>query len=151
MIGYDYDHQALDRAYLAATASPAMRAFLPLHLDAANPSPDQGWRQRERGGFTARARAECVFALAFVHHLAIARNLPLPEVVDWIVAIAPVGVIEFVPKHDATVQKMLALRDDIFQQYDESHFVAALTKRARIVRRSEVTPGTRALFLYDRR
>jgi ribosomal protein L11 methylase PrmA len=151
VIGYDYDHQALDRAYLAAAASPAMRAFLPLHLDAANPSPDQGWRQRERAGFTARARADCVFALAFVHHLAIARNLPLPEVVDWIVDIAPVGVIEFVPKHDATVQKMLALRDDIFEQYDESHFVTALTKRARIVRRSDVTQGKRALFLYDRR
>lgn len=151
VIGYDYDHQALDRAYLAAAASPAMSAFLPLHLDAANPSPDQGWRQRERAGFAARVRADCVFALAFVHHLAIARNLPLPEVVEWIVDMAPVGVIEFVPKEDATVQTMLALREDIFGQYDESHFTAALTKRARIVRRSAVTQSRRTLFLYDRR
>lgn len=151
VVGYDFDHQALDRAYLAAVASPAMTAFLPLHLDAGNPSPDQGWRQRERAGFAARAGADCVFALAFVHHLAIARNVPLPEVVDWIVDLAPVGVIEFVPKDDPTVQTMLALREDIFDGYDESHFAAALARRARIVQRSAVTESRRTLFLYDRR
>ena len=44
------------------------------------------------------------------------------------------GVVEFVQKSDPTVQKMLALREDIFDSYDEATFENALTSRARIVK-----------------
>lgn len=149
VIGFDFDQGALDQAF--ARAEQKRLDFLPLHLDAANPSPDQGWRQQERAGFARRARADAIVALAFEHHLAIGRNLPLDQVVDWLIGLAHTGVIEFVQKTDGTVQQMLALRDDIFTGYTEPAFTAAIEKRARIVRSETISAEGRRLFWYDRR
>ena len=149
VIGFDFDRGALDQAF--ARAKQRKLDFLPLHLDAANPSPDQGWRQQERAGFARRARADAIVALAFEHHLAIGRNLPLDQVVDWLIGLAPTGVIEFVQKTDSTVQQMLALREDIFDDYAEAAFTAAIEKRARIVRSQTISGEGRCLFWYDRR
>ena len=149
VIGFDFDQKAIDIAYSRAVAEK--RDFLPLWLDAANPSPDQGWFQAERRGFAARMPADAVIALAFEHHLAIGRNVPLPQVVDWLVRIAPTGIIEFVPKDDETVRRMLALREDIFPDYSEETFAAALSKLARIEKREIISESGRTLFVYDRR
>jgi ribosomal protein L11 methylase PrmA len=147
-VGFDYDFGALEQAVERAdrTGMP----FLPLWLDAANPSPSQGWNQAERKGLKERAKADALIALAFVHHLAIARNVPLGMVVDWITSMAPVGVIEFVPKADPMVQRLLANRADIFPDYDEHNFLSALGARARIVRHEHLKPGGRSLAWYDR-
>jgi ribosomal protein L11 methylase PrmA len=147
VIGFDMDQGALEGAFARATAADL--AFLPLYLDAANPSPAQGWRQTERPGLADRAPADGLLALAFVHHLAIARNIPLDQLIAWLTGLAPTGVIEFVPKNDPTVQRMLALRDDIFSDYDATQFATLLAKRARIVRRDVVSAAGRELFWYD--
>ena len=36
--------------------------------------------------------------------------------------IAPRGLIEFVPKNDETIKKMLLLKGDIFKDYNEENF-----------------------------
>ena len=146
--GFDFDQQTLDKAYSRARAENLN--FLPLYLDARNPSPDQGWMQSERSGFRQRFTADAVLALAFEHHLAIAHNVPLDQVVEWITATAPAGVIEFVPKADPTVVKMLALREDIFPDYTEEAFAAALARCASITGRMQVTDSGRTLFSYAR-
>ena len=110
VIGFDFDHGALNLA--AARAEAKKLDFLPLWLDAANPSPSQGWRQSERLGLAERLNADAAIALALVHHLAISRNIPLDAVVDWIIGMAPVGVIECPDKSDPMVQQLLALRED---------------------------------------
>ncbi|TWH31335.1 Ribosomal protein L11 methylase [Aminobacter sp. J15] len=148
VIGFDFDQRAVDLAY--SRAREQKLNYLPLWLDAANPSPDQGWKQGERSGFASRAKADALIALAFEHHLAIGRNVPLDDVVDWLVGIAPVGIIEFVPKNDSTVQKMLALREDIFPDYTEEVFEAALARRAAIVGKKVISASGRTLFQYDR-
>ncbi|MEM8950375.1 MAG: class I SAM-dependent methyltransferase [Pseudomonadota bacterium] len=147
VIGFDMDQGALERAFARAEADDL--AFLPLYLDAANPSPAQGWRQAERPGLADRAPADGLLALAFIHHLAIARNIPLDQLLDWLTGLAPRGVIEFVPKNDPTVQRMLALRDDVFSDYDVSTFADLLNERATIVRRDVVSAAGRELFWYS--
>ncbi len=148
VIGYDADQGALERAFARAEARSL--DFLPLYMDAANPSPDQGWRQAERAGFAARAGADAVIALAFAHHLAIGRNVPLPQVVRWLTGLAPAGVIEFVEKTDPTVRRMLALREDIFPGYTAEAFEAALSREARIVRAETVSASGRRLYQFER-
>ena len=148
VVGFDFDQQALDQAYRTAAAESL--DFLPLYLDAANPSPRQGWMQSERDGFADRVRADAVLALAFEHHLAIGRNVPIDDVVGWIVDIAPNGVIEFVSKSDPTVQEMLSLREDVFDDYTPAAFEAALQRRARIVKRKTVSASGRTLYAYSR-
>jgi ribosomal protein L11 methylase PrmA len=148
VVGFDADQRALETAFARATAENL--PFLPLYLDAANPSPDQGWQQTERAGFGRRAKADAILALAFEHHLAIGRNVPLDQTVAWLTGLAPSGVIEFVPKTDPTVHRMLALREDIFPDYDEAAFTRCLSRAARIVRSETVSAHGRRLFWYDR-
>jgi ribosomal protein L11 methylase PrmA len=148
-VGFDFDFGALEQA--VTRAESANLPFLPLWLDATNPSPDQGWAQTERKGFGERVRGDAVLALAFVHHLAIARNVPLPMVVDWIMSVAPTGVIEFPPKTDPMVQLLLRNRPDIFPDYGEAQFLACVGERARIVEQEQLSPGGRLLVCYDAR
>ncbi|MFQ6017416.1 MAG: class I SAM-dependent methyltransferase [Kiloniellaceae bacterium] len=132
VVGWDFDQGALDAAF--ARASERSLAFTPLFFDAVNPAPDQGWAQQERRGMRGRGPADAVLALAFVHHLAIARNLPLPKVARWLTGVARTGVVEFVPKDDPMVQTMLHLREDIFPDYGLEHFLECLGTAARIER-----------------
>jgi ribosomal protein L11 methylase PrmA len=147
-IGFDFDHGALEYGFQRA-ARDALN-FLPLHLDAANPSPNQGWSQVERKGFQERAKADAVIGLALIHHLAIAKNLPLDEVIAWLVDMAPQGVIEFVPKKDAMVQRLLQMREDLFADYDQTSFEKYLGSRARIVKSETVSASGRILYWFDR-
>jgi ribosomal protein L11 methylase PrmA len=124
--------------------------FLPLVQDAANPSPSQGWRQEERESFWERARCDFLVALAVEHHLAIGRNIPLDELLRWMVGLAPRGVIEFVQKGDPTVRRMLSLREDIFADYTEENFRNLLAANARVVEAARVSEEGRILFLYER-
>lgn len=148
VIGFDFDQRAVDLAY--AKAVEQSLNYLPLWLDAANPSPNQGWRQAERLGFAERVKADAMIALAFEHHLAIGKNAPLPQVVDWLIQTAPTGIIEFVPKHDETVQQMLALRDDVFADYSEETFLQSLEAKARVVNKQVVSSSGRTLFTYEK-
>lgn len=147
VVGFDFDQGALEIAY--RRAHEGQLKFLPLWLDAANPSPSQGWGQAERKGFAGRASPQALLALAVIHHIAIGRNVPLDMATDWLVSHAPTGVIEFPHKADPMVQTLLAHRGDIFPDYDKDTFARLLGERARIVKQVDVLP-TRTLFWYDR-
>ncbi len=149
VVGFDFDQGALDTAF--ARAKTERSNFLPLFLDAANPPPSQGWGQAERMGLMQRADADGVLALAVVHHLAISKNIPLADVVNWLVSMAPTGIIEFVQKPDPMVQTLLQLREDIFDDYNEQSFLSALEARAAIVKSVTVSAAERRLYWFRRR
>ena len=147
-IGLDFDNGALEIAFQRAQRESLN--FLPLHLDATNPSPNQGWMQSERMGFQDRAKGDAVLSLALIHHLAIAKNVPLDQVVDWLLNMAPQGIVEFVPKADPMVQRLLELREDIFDDYEKTSFEKLLSDRARIVNTLEVSSSGRTLYWFER-
>lgn len=150
VIGFDSDADAIDAAFARAFAE--RRAFLPLMMDMANPSPDSGWRQRERAGLEARRSADMVVALAFLHHLVIGRNIPLPQAVGWLLDLAPAGVLEFVPMTDPMVESMLGWRDrSQFAAWTIDEVLRLLGERAEVLR-AEVLPGCgRHLVFYRAR
>lgn len=148
VVGFDADHGALEAAF--ARAQTENLPFQAVYMDALNPTPNQGWMERERGGLQSRAKADGVLALAFVHHLAIARNVPLEQVLAWIMGLAPKGVIEFVPKEDPMVHTLLRLREDIFPNYTEKNFRECIARNARIVKTQVVSKSGRLLIEYAR-
>ena len=148
VVGFDADHGALEKAYTRAAEKDL--DLLPLYMNLANPSPDQGWDQQERAGLQGRAQADAIIALAVIHHMAISRNIPLAHAVHWLDRLAPRGVIKFVPKSDPMVQALLALREDIFADYTEDTFSEALQSGARITRSETISATGRKLFRYDR-
>jgi len=148
VVGFDFDPEALERAYDRFARQDA--SVLPLWLDAANPSPAQGWAQAERKGMAERASADALVALAFIHHIAIGRNVPLDMAVGWIMSMAPAGVIEFPPKSDPMVQRLLAQREDIFPDYNEEAFLQHVLRRGQIRAQKHLSEGGRLLVWYER-
>ena len=98
--------------------------LLPLLMDLTNPSPALGWAHGERGSLLDRGPADLVIALALVHHLAIGNNVPLKRVAEFFAAAGRWLVIEFVPKVDSQVQRLLATREDVFPDYTLEGFEA---------------------------
>lgn len=148
VIAFDYDQDCLDQAYARATSADLN--LLPLYLDAANPSPNQGWQQSERKGFMERSSADGLLALAFEHHLAIGRNVPLDRLIDWLLAIAPCGVVEFIDRADSKIQQMLSTREDIFQDHNLQNFDQLISQRARIIKRERLSSSHRYIYWYER-
>lgn len=123
---------------------------LPLVVDLSNPDPDQGWAQTERKGLGARGPADYALALALIHHLAISGNVPLPRVVDWLSTVTRAGVVEFVPKADPMVQRLLVTRKDVYPNYTAEAFETALASRFRIEERHALPDSARILYRFGR-
>ncbi len=149
-LSVDFDPAAVETNYHLCRRDDVQNV-LPLVGDLTNPSSDLGWAGEERQSLAARGPADAVLALALVHHLAIANNTPLPHVADYLARLGRRLIIEFVPKEDSQVQRMLASREDVFDRYDRHGFEQAFRTRFEI-ERSETIPGThRTLYLMRRR
>ena len=120
-------------------------------MDLADPSPSQGWHERERQGLVERANADVVLALALIHHLAIGRNVPLPMVLELFADLARDAIVEWVPREDPMVKRMLASREDVFDDYTEEGFRAAAESRFEVTAREPIEGSGRVLYSLRRR
>jgi hypothetical protein len=150
VVAWDVDPAATERHYRLIRRG-GTESVLPLVLDLANPSPGLGWAGEERRSLEQRSNADVILALALVHHLAIGRNVPLGRIAAYVAGLAPGLVIEFVPKEDPMVRKLLATREDVFPDYDLEGFRAAFGDRFEIVEEAPVTGTARVLFRMTRR
>lgn len=149
VISFDVDYAAVEKNYLLHTKGE-FKNILPLVLDLTNPTPRYGWAGKERMGVQDRGTPDLVMALALIHHLAIGNNLPLGEIAKFMAECAPLLIIEFVPKSDSQVQRMLASRKDVFHDYDQSGFEKAFREQFSIKEKCEVPGTTRTLYLMSR-
>jgi hypothetical protein len=150
VLAFDIDPAAAEQNYRQLRGEKRTD-ILPLILDVANPSPGIGWAGRERRSLLERADPDVILALALVHHLAISRNVPLPMLLDLFAELAPWSVVEFVPKEDSQVRRLLASRRDVFPDYHLDGFRAAAAERFEIVREEPIEDSLRVLFLLRRR
>jgi predicted RNA methylase len=148
VIGFEPDPGAVNAAFQRAVTRKLN--FLPLSMDLTNPSPAVGWRQQERMGLAERRNADLVLCLALIHHLVIGRNLPLDQVLDWLVSLAPTGVLEFVPKEDPMAAQLLTWKPSVAPDYDRATVSRLLQQRARITREEVVTSSGRTLLAWSR-
>lgn len=125
--------------------------ILPLIMDVTNPSPALGFSNRERSSFHDRIKTELVLALALIHHLVIGRNISLPMIADYFAKIAPILVIEFVPREDEKVQQMLASRKDVFSDYTKESFEAIFQMQFNISKKENIPGSKRFLYLMHRK
>jgi hypothetical protein len=146
VVALEFDDAVVDRFYRALRAE-GDRRILPLVMDLANPSPGIGWRGRERGSLEQRGPADAILALAVIHHLAIGRNVPLPEVVDWLATLGRRVVVEFVDPADPMAQRLLGNKPaGLFSDYRREHFETLLGERFTVEDREELPSGTRVLY-----
>ena len=125
--------------------------LLPLVVDLTNPSPALGWSNEERQSLEQRGPADMVLALAVIHHLAISNNVPLPQLADYFARLGTWLVIEFVPKSDSQVQRLLASRKDIFTDYNQETFEAVFSETYAIHESVAIRGSERRLYLMEKR
>jgi hypothetical protein len=150
VLAFDVDPAAVERNYRRVRDTSEV-GILPLLLDLTNPSPAQGWAHRERLSLEQRGPADMVMALALVHHLAIGHNLPLPRIADFLARLARRLVIEFVPKTDSQVRRLLQNRADIFPEYTQEGFERAFAGSFTIDVKQAIADSERTLYLMTAR
>ncbi len=150
VISHDIDELAVERNYVFNKQN-SIDNVLPLVLDLTNPSPGLGWVLEERDSLLQRINGGAVMALALIHHLVIANNVPMAEVASFFHRLAGKLIIEFVPKEDSQVKRLLASREDIFPHYDIAHFEQAFTQYFTVLDRQEIDGTQRTLFAMQRR
>lgn len=148
LVSFDVDPAAVEQNYRQAKNDKAEN-ILPLLLDLTNPSPAIGWANRERESFGARGPADLVLALAVIHHLAISNNVPLPQLAEFLAQTGKWLVVEFVPKVDSQVQKLLVSRRDIFPAYTRKGFEAAFKGNFSIHEAVDIRESERVLYLME--
>ena len=149
-ISFDIDPAAVEKNYLECRRR-GEENILPLLGDLTNPSPGIGWHNRERMSLAERGPAGAVLALALVHHLAISNNTPLSHMADFFADLGPALIVEFVPKTDSQVRRLLATREDIFPDYTHSGFERGLARRFEIEASRPVDDSQRVIYLMRRR
>lgn len=149
-LALDSDPAAVERNYLRLQLEDTP-GILPLVADLANPTPGLGWRNRERDALLERGPADAALALALVHHLAIGNNLPLDSLADFFADLTVWLVLEFVPKSDPQVQRLLVFRKDIFPSYNREIFERVFARRFHLLERERLPESQRALYLMRRR
>ena len=148
-LAFDVDPGAVERNYLDCVANGDTN-LLPLVMDLTNPSPGLGWHHQERASLLARGPADALMALALVHHLAIANNVPLGRLAPFFGQLGRWLIVEFVPKSDSQVQRLLAARDDIFPNYTIAGFEQAFSRHYTIRDKQPIRESARVLFLMER-
>ncbi len=149
-IAFDIDHGAVQRNY-AMVKQDKETDLLPLCLDLTNPSPSLGWNCQERMSLPERAPVDMVMALALVHHLAISNNIPLENLASFFAGLGRWLIVEFIPKSDSQVKRLLSSRQDIFPDYTKAGFESAFGMHFEILEESPIAGSERILYLMERK
>lgn len=145
-VAFDNDLLAVEKNYLESKRDKETN-LLPLVLDLTNPSPALGWANSERMSFKERGPVDAVLALALVHHLAISNNLPFAKIAEFLRGLCKWLIIEFVPKSDSQVQRLLQTREDIFSDYNQAVFEKEFSRYFSIVSSVKIKESQRRIYL----
>lgn len=150
VIAADADHDAVELLYRRLRDKPAK--ITPMVINAANPSPAIGYMNAERPAFLDRAGADCVFALALIHHLLVSANLSLAAIRDLFAALARRWlVLEFVPVSDVQFQRLIRFRENLFEAITLDACLAVFAEKFDQRDRQPVAGTERTLLFFEKR
>jgi SAM-dependent methyltransferase len=146
VVAIDADEGIVDLLYRDLRGAADERV-LPLTMNLADPSPALGWRGRERKTLLERGRPDLVLALALVHHVTIASNVPIREFVNWLAELGGAVLVEFPTREDPMVQKLLApKRAGLHPDYERGFFERCLNEAFDVRRSEQLASCTRTLY-----
>lgn len=147
-VAFDIDPAAVEKNFIQINAKKETK-LLPLLLDLTNPSSNIGWANEERRSVISRGPVDLILALALIHHLAISNNVPLKKIAEFFKDNCKVLIIEFIPKSDSQVQKLLSTRKDIFDEYTKEQFEECFQNYFTIKQSENITDSKRNIYLME--
>lgn len=149
-MAFDIDPSAVEKNYLTAREK-GETFILPLLQDLTNPSSGIGWDNLERTSLTGRGPVDLILCLALVHHLAIANNVPFGKMALFLSRLCRFLVLEFIPKDDSQVQRLLATREDVFPTYTKESFEKEFSHYFNILDSVFIKDSKRSLYLFKKK
>jgi len=149
-IAFDGDPVAVEANYKECLRNDETN-ITPLLLDLTNPSAGIGWANEERASLIERGPADTVLMLALIHHLTISNNVPFPKISEFCGNICKSLIIEFVPKSDSQVQRLLSSRQDVFTDYSKENFEKEFQKVFTITSSIPIVDSDRTAYLMTKR
>ena len=151
VVAMDADESCVNEVYRNCKKE-SKQGILPLVMDITNPTPSQGWELCERPSVFDRVQPDCVLMLALIHHLCIAANIQLSQIVSLLKRLgARSSIVEFVPKTDPMVKRLLATREDVFDWYDERRLLEEASKDFDVVEREQLEDAGRTVYCLERK
>ncbi len=148
LIAIDNDERVIDSLY---RNSKNFSNILPLCIDITKPSPTLGWKNKERKSFLERlGNNNVTLALAVIHHLRIAHNIPISELASFFSTISKQLIIEFIPKTDPQAQRLLRNKTDIYNDYILEVFLKEFSKYFHIIEYRQLNQSERTLINFIR-
>jgi hypothetical protein len=149
-VSFDIDHCVVERIYHEIVERKELH-ILPLLFDISNPTPNFGWANQERMSLQERGPAGAVLALAIMHHLRIGNNVPLEYLARFLAQISRWLLIEFIPKNDVMVQRLLSNRKDIYLDYCQDIFEKVFTNYFNLRNKTKIYDSQRHFYLFQKR
>jgi len=150
VIAADADHDAVELLYRHLRTHPA--AITPVVVDLANPSPGIGHLNEERAPFFDRARSDCAFALALIHHLLVSANLSLAGIRDLMCRLTSRDlVLEFIPTDDNMFQRLMKFRVDLFGDLTLDACRRVFEERFDVLRETPIPHSKRTLLFLRKK
>lgn len=149
-VSFDIDPMAVEKNYREVKHKKENN-LLPLIIDLCNPSPGIGWDNEERLSLRDRGPADMAMALALVHHLAISNNTPFRMIAKSFSRLCAHIIIEFIPKTDSQVKRLLATREDIFPDYHQTAFEKEFCRYFNINDKKGIAGSERTLYLMTKK
>lgn len=151
VIAVDSDFQSVEN-HFSSLASKRIEGILPIIADLVSPSPGIGWENLERTDLLTRLKDnDVVLALALVHHLVIANNIPMDFVAHLFSRIGKWLIVEYIPADDVQIAKMIGQRRGFIQNYSKEVFCASFLKHFEFIQESSIESSSRTLFLMKRK
>jgi hypothetical protein len=149
VVALDSDAGAVDRMY-RRLREEGTAGISPIVMDVADPSPDRGWRGRERRTLRSRAEPALAVWLAVIHHICLAGEVPVSGFLDLVADTSVDAVVEFVGPDDAMSGRLMATRKTLRDDYTKESFIGHVRRRFDILEATSLSP-TRDLFHLRRR
>ena len=127
-------------------------SVLPLNVDFSRPTPATGWNNGETLSFQCRAeqRFDVVMALAVIHHMLAADQVPLPFVEEALSRYSrKYLVLEWVPPADEGFRHLSRGRDSLFSHLTADYARSVFGRRYRFLSEQQLTSG-RLLWLLEK-
>jgi hypothetical protein len=150
VVSHDFDGLAVDENYKRCQLENEER-ILPVITDLSNPSPGIGWLGRERKSFFDRFSSDAGLALALTHHLSIRHHMSFTMQAEFFAGVCRYLIVEYVPKTDKQVSRLLISRDDIFESYSQDGFEEGFSACFCILSSCEVGSSGRVIYLMERK
>ena len=93
-------------------------------------------------------RGLCSISIASLHTICQALEVKLA---DFFAEAGEYLIIEFVPKGDSQVQRLLSTREDVFSDYHLEGFEAAFTQRFAVLEKEAIAGSERTLYLLQKK